>query len=57
MLPNYININELLKKIKISTMVEECRNVYSKYILQVNNIRKKCEICSKFAIKTPERRH
>ena len=57
MLPNYININELLKKIKISTMVEECRNVYTKYILQVNNIRKKCEICSKFAIKTPERRH
>ena len=57
MLLNYININELLKKIKISTMVEECRNVYSKYILQVNNIRKKCEICSKLAIKTPERRH
>ena len=34
-------------------------NPHNIYIFKVNNrsTRKKCEICSKFAIKTPERRH
>ena len=55
----------LMTKILIIQYISDCRNNYGEnftannYLFKVNNknARKRCEICSKLTIKTPERRH